>query len=64
MGEATESGGQPVEAMLVIDQLREELSEKTYELVIARARLKQYEQRTRESHDSDRTRIGGSQTSG
>ena len=60
----TESGEKPVDAMLVIDQLREELSEKTYELVIARARLKQYEQHTRESHDSNRARISGSQTSG
>lgn len=62
MEEATESGGQPVDAMLVIDQLRTELNEKTYELAITRARLKQYEQQTRESHDHNRTRIGGSQT--
>lgn len=64
MEETTESGGQPVDAMLVIEQLRNELSEKAYELAIARARLKMYEQQTRESHDHDRTRISGGQTAG
>lgn len=41
--------GVQVDAMLVIEQLREQLSQVQYDLAITRARLAQYQ--TRETHD-------------
>lgn len=41
---------QPVDANLVIEELRKQNEQLSFELAIARARLKQ---QTRETHDSD-----------
>lgn len=44
---------QPVDANLVIEELRKQNEQLSFELAIARARLKQ----TRETHDSDRGQV-------
>lgn len=46
---------QPVDANLVIEELRKQNEQLSFELAIARARLKQ--QQTRETHDSDRGQV-------